>query len=97
MGIPVLNTRATIEDFYEGKIDEIIFEEYGYTKDRQFYIMHPEKLAYQIGRDMCDYNDELDIDDVTKEAEYAVDEIKEEIMKFLYEYIMNNFEGKWKD
>lgn len=96
MGIPVLNTRATIEDFYEGKIDEIIFESYGYTKDRHFYILHPEKLAYEIGRNLCNYNDKLNIDDVTWALQSATEEIREEIGKFLIEYIENNFEGEWK-
>ena len=33
----------------------------------------------------------------TKEAKYATEEIEEEIIHFLYEYIMNNFEGKFND
>lgn len=96
MGIPVCNTRATIEDFYEGKIDEIIFESYGNTENREIIIVHPEKLAYEIGRRLCDEYEELDISDIAVEADYAVEEIKSEILKFLFEYVMNNFEGKFE-
>ena len=96
MGIPVLNTRAVIEDYAKGKIGEIIFESYGTSKDNEFFIIHPEKLAYEIGRDLCDYNEKLNIDDVTWALQYATEELRNEIGKFLIEYIENNFEGKWE-
>lgn len=44
--IQVQNTRATIEDFYKGKIGEIIFEEYGENED--FIIFNKTKLFYKI-------------------------------------------------
>ena len=59
MSIPFLNTRAVIEDYGKGKIGEIIFDNYGYTKNKEFFIIHPEKLAYEIGRDLCDNNNNL--------------------------------------
>lgn len=97
MSVPVLNTRAVIEDYEKGKIGEVIFDNYGYTKDRGFFIIHHEKLAYEIGRDLCDNNDTLNIDDVTRALRYATEEIRDEIGKFLIEYIQNNFEGEYDE
>lgn len=97
MSVPVLNTRAVIEDYGKGKIGEIIFDDYGYTKDREFFIIHPEKLAYEIGRDLCDNNNNLNIDDVTLASREATEEIRDEIVKFLVEYIQNNFEGEYDE
>ena len=65
MSVPVLNTRTVIEDYEKGKIGEIIFDNYGCTKNREFFIIHPERLAYEIGRELCDNNNSLNIDDIT--------------------------------
>lgn len=97
MSVPVLNTRAVIEDYAKGKIGEIIFDSYGYTKDREFFIIHPEKLAYIIGRDLCDNNNKLNIDDVTWALRDATEEIRDEIGKFVIEYIQNNFGGEYDE
>ena len=48
MSVPVLNTRAVIEDYAKGKIGEIIFDSYGENKD--YIILCPEKLAYIIAK-----------------------------------------------
>lgn len=97
MSIPVLNTRTVIEDYEKGKIGEIIFDNYGCTKNREFFIIHPEKLAYEIGRELCDNNNTLNIDDVTWASRDATEEIRDEICKFLIEYIQNNFEGEYDE
>lgn len=97
MSVPVLNTRTVIEDYEKGKIGEIIFDNYGCTKNREFFIIHPEKLAYEIGRELCDNNNTLNIDDVTWALQDATEEIRDEIGKFLIEYIQNNFEGEYDE
>lgn len=97
MSVSFLNTRAVIEDYGKGKIGEIIFDNYGYTKNKEFFIIHPEKLAYEIGRDLCDNNNNLNIDDVTLASREAAEEIRDEIIKFLVEYIQNNFEGEYDE
>lgn len=66
-------------------------------KTENFFIIHPEKLAYEIGRDLCDNNDNLNIDDITLASREAIEEIRDEICKFLIEYIQNNFEGEYDE
>lgn len=41
MSVPVLNTRTVIEDYEKGKIGEIIFDNYGCTKNREFFYYTP--------------------------------------------------------
>ena len=93
MSVPVLITIATIEEYGKGKIGEIIFESYGSNRD--YTIICPKKLAYVIGRDMCDYRDKITIDDITWACEDALEDIKCEINQYLTEYIENNYDGEY--
>ena len=91
--IRLQNTRAIIEDFYKGKIGEIIFEEWG--EDRNFVIIDKEKLATEIGRKICDSKDTITEEEIFnftyEEFDILIGLINEEVMEYLY----NNFEGKW--
>ena len=96
MSVPVLNTRAVIEDYEKGKIGEIIFDSYGENKD--YIILCPEKLAYIIGRDMIDvkaFEKRITSDDIAMVVDDNLEEIRDEITKYLTEYIENNYDGEY--
>ena len=93
--IRVQNTRATIEDFYKGKIGEIIFEEYGENKD--FVIFNKTKLAYDIGRKICDRNDKITTKEIIEEVNDEFDNIVGLIAEYVIEYVQNNFEGEYEE
>ena len=89
--IRVLNTRATIEDFYKGKIGEIIFEEWG--EDENFVIFDKAKIAQEIGRFLCDEYDRV-TDEIIEEAiDDTFDNIKMLLKEYVIEYLEYNFEG----
>ena len=96
MSVPVLNTRAVIEDYEKGKIGEIIFDSYGENKD--YIILCPEKLAYIIGRDMIDvkaFEKRITSDDIAMVVDDNLEEIRDEITKYLTESIENNYDGEY--
>ena len=89
--IRVLNTRATIEDFYEGKIGEIIFEEWG--EDKNFVIFDKAKIAQEIGRFLCDEYDRITDETIEGAIDDTFDDIKMLLKEYVIEYIRYNFEG----
>lgn len=96
MSIPVLNTRAVIEDYEKGEIGEIIFDSYGANKD--YITLCPEKLAYIIGRDMIDakaFEKRITSDDIAMIVDDNLEEIRDAITKYLKEYIENNYDGDY--
>lgn len=89
--IRVLNTRATIEDFYKGKIGEIIFEEWG--EDKNFVIFDKAKIAQEIGRFLCDEYDRVTDEDIEGAIDDTFDDIKMLLKEYVIEYLEYNFEG----
>lgn len=87
--------RATIEDYGKGKIGEIFFNNYG--EHDGFVIINPKELGEDIGKDLCDGYDSLNIDNITIAARDAVDNLRGEIIKHIYRYVKENFEGEFEE
>lgn len=95
MSIRVLNTRATIEDFYKGKIGEIIFEEWG--EDTNFVIIDKQKLGEDIGRILCDEKETITSKNIEGAIEDTFDMLKADLRYYIEEYISLNYDGEFNE
>lgn len=94
MPVPVINTRAIIEDYADGVIAKILFDDI--AEEGYFLVMDKQKFGEEIGRSLCESKEDVIlIDDVFKKAYSWTEDIIAEIVEYAIEYIENNYEGSF--
>lgn len=93
--IKMQNTRATIEDFYKGKIGEIIFEEWG--EDKNFIIFDKQKLANELGKDVCKDKNKVTKKEIIKKVNDKFEFTIDLMIEYVVEYVLENFEGEFEE